>query len=71
MDVVKFVDSALGFCKEKINKALDIWESFDEDEKRLYIGCAAVVLTVIVVVSVAYSLGNAHGRRVAIEDEEF
>ena len=71
MDFVKVVDTAIDFCKDKINKAMDIWDSFDEDQKRLYIGCAAVVCVAIVVAAVAYGLGNAHGKRVALEEEDF
>lgn len=71
MDFVKVIDTSINFCKDKINKAMEIWDGFDEDQKRLYIGCAAVVLTVIVVVSVAYGLGCAHGKRVALEEEDF
>ena len=71
MDFVKVVDSTIDFCKDKINKAMDIWESFDEDQKRLYIGCAAVVCLVIVVAAVAYGIGNAHGKKMALEEEDF
>ena len=71
MDFVKVVDTTIDFCKDKINKAMEVWDSFDEDQKRLYIGCAAVVLTVIVIASVAYGLGSAHGRRAALEEEDF
>ena len=71
MDFVKVVDSTISFCKDKISKAVDIWESFDEDEKKLYIGCAAVACLVIVVAALAYGLGSAHGRRLSLEEEDF
>lgn len=71
MDFVQVVDSTIDFCKDKINKAMEVWEGFDEDQKRLYIGCAAVVVTVIVVAAVFYGLGSAHGRNAALEDEDF
>ena len=71
MDFVKVVDSTIDFCKDKIDKALDIWDGFDEDQKRFYIGCAAVVLAVIVVASIAYGLGSASGRRSVLDEEDF
>ena len=49
MDFVKVVDTAVGFCKDQINKAMDLWDSFDEDQKKLLIGCAVCVVAVIAV----------------------
>ncbi|WP_029231128.1 hypothetical protein [Butyrivibrio sp. VCB2006] len=71
MDFVKVIDGAVDFCKDKINKAMEVWDSFDEDQKKLLIGCAACVAVVIVVAGVAYGLGKARGQRIALEEEDF
>ncbi len=71
MDFVKVVDSAVGFCKDKIDKAMDIWEGFDEDQKKLLIGCAVAAVAVIVIASIAYGIGKAQGRKLAFEDDDF
>ncbi len=71
MDFVSVIDGTMDFCKTQINKVLDIWDSFDEDKKKLCIGIACAVALVIVVAGIAYGLGTAHGKRVALEDEDF
>ncbi len=71
MDIVNVFDTVVDFCKDKLDKAADIWDSFDEDKRKLCIGCACAVVAVIVVVGIAYALGTAHGKRVALEDEDF
>lgn len=71
MDFASVIDGAMDFCKTQINKALDIWDSFDEDKKKLCISIACAVALVIVVAGIAYGLGTAHGKRVALEDEDF
>ncbi|MBQ6415217.1 MAG: hypothetical protein IJI01_06550 [Butyrivibrio sp.] len=71
MDFVKIVDTTVDFCKTQIDKAMDIWDSFDEDQKKLLIGCAVCVAAVIVVAGIAYGLGKAQGKRIALEEEDF
>ena len=69
--VVNVIDTAIDFTKNTINKAMDIWESFDDDKKKLYTGCAIVAVCLIVIVGIAYSIGKAHGRSIALEEEDF
>ena len=71
MDFVKVVDTAVGFCKDKINKAMELWDSFDADQKKLLIGCAVCVVAIIAVAGIAYGLGKAQGKRLALEEEDF
>ena len=65
------IDTAVNFTKDTFNKVMDIWNSFDEDKKKLYIGCAIAVTCVLVVACVAYGIGTAHGRKVALEEDDF
>ena len=69
--VVNAIDTAVDFTKNTINKAMEIWESFDEDQKKLYIGCAIAAVCVIALVGIAYGIGKAHGRSIALEEEDF
>ncbi|MBQ3796441.1 MAG: hypothetical protein II842_09205 [Butyrivibrio sp.] len=69
--VVNAIDTAIDFTKNTINKAMDIWESFDEDKKKLYIGCAVAALCVIVIAGIAYGIGKAQGRKSSFEDDDF
>ena len=69
--VVNVIDTAVDFTKNTINKAMDLWDSFDDDKKKLYAGCAVAVVCVIVLVGIAYGIGKAHGRNIALEEEDF
>ena len=66
-----FIGTAVDFAKDKIDTVMDIWEGFDEDKKKLLIGCAIGAVCVIVVAAVAYSIGKRSGRRSAFEEEDF
>ena len=69
--MTEFLDAAISFAKEKIDKAMDIWEGFDDDQKKLLIGCAIAGVTVIVIASIAYGIGKSQGKRLALEEEDF
>ncbi len=72
MDILtNAIDTTISFTKETIDKALEIWDSFDEDEKKLYIGCAIAACCVIVVACLAYGIGKAQGRNLAFEEDDF
>ena len=47
--MTEFVDAAIEFAKDKLDQAMEIWDSFDEDKKKLLIGCAVAGVCVIVV----------------------
>ena len=66
-----FFGTAIDFAKEKIDTVMDIWEGFDEDKKKLFVGCAIAAVSVIVIAAVAYSIGKKAGRRIAFEEEDF
>ncbi|MBO6240287.1 MAG: hypothetical protein J6O61_05530 [Butyrivibrio sp.] len=69
--MTEFLDAAVTFAKEKIDRAMEIWDSFDEEKKKMLIGCAAVCVGVIVLASVFYGLGKARGKKIALMDEDF
>ena len=71
MGVKEVFDGAVDFGKEKIDKALSFWDDLDEDRQKLFIGCAVVVVSVIIIASVAYALGKSSGRRRAYLEEDF
>jgi hypothetical protein len=69
--VVNVIDTAIDFTKNTINKAMDVWESFDEDKKKLCTYCAVAAVCLIAIVGIAYAIGKAHGRSIAREEEDF
>ena len=71
MDIMYYVDSAIEYGKDKLNRLSDFWESIDEDRKKLLVGCAVVTVCVVVIASIAYSLGKSAGMRIAFEEEDF
>ncbi len=71
MDIMSVFNSAIDYGKDKLDKLTDFWESIDDDRKKLLIGCAIGVVCVVVVASIAYGLGKAHGARIAFEAEDF
>lgn len=71
MDIVKSIDTAIEFTKKQISRAVKFWNDLDEDKKKLCLGCAAAACLVIVAVGIAYGLGTAHGKKVALEEDDF
>ena len=71
MDIMNYVDSAIEFAKDKIDSVMAFWDSLEEDKKKLLIGCVVVSVSVIVIASIAYSIGKSQGRKLAIEEEDF
>lgn len=67
--MTEFLDAAISFAKDKIDKGLEIWEGFDENQKKLLIGCAIAAVSVILIASIAYGLGKSHGRKIALEED--
>lgn len=66
---MEFLDNAVSFAKDKIDYVMDKWEGLDEDKKKLFIGCAVVAVSVIVICAIAYSIGKSHGRRSVFEED--
>ena len=69
--VVNVIDTAVDFTKNTINKAIEVWDGFDEDKKKLCTCCAVAAVCLIVIVGIAYGIGKAHGRSIALEEEDF
>ncbi|MEE3494080.1 MAG: hypothetical protein VZR06_02890 [Butyrivibrio sp.] len=57
--MMEFIENAIDFGKKKLDKAIKFWNGLDDDKKRLYTVCAIVVVSFIVVASIAYSLGKS------------
>jgi hypothetical protein len=57
--MMEFIKNAIDFGKKKLDKAIKFWNGLDDDKKRLYTVCAIVVVSFIVVASIAYSLGKS------------
>ena len=57
--MMEFIENAIDFGKKKLDKAIKFWNGLDEDKKRLYTVCAIVVISFVVVASIAYSLGKS------------
>ncbi len=71
MDFKGIFDGMVEFATDKIDMVMDFWDGLEEDKKKLCIGCVVAAVAVVCLVSVAYSLGKAKGRRLAIEEEDF
>lgn len=71
MDFMGMIDSAIEFAKDKIDRVMDFWDSLEEDKKKLLIGCVVASVSVILIASIAYSIGKSQGRKIAIEEEDF
>ena len=64
-----FVDNALTFAKDKLEILMDKWDSLSEEKKRIFIGCAVVAVTVIIVAAIAYGIGKSNGKRSVFEED--
>lgn len=71
MNITECLDTAVEFAKDKIDRVLGFWNDLDENKKKLLIGCAIGAVSIIVVATIAYTLGKACGKRAAFEEEEF
>lgn len=71
MDFMGMIDSVVEFAKDKIDRVMDFWDSLEEDKKKLLIGCVVASVSVILIASIAYSIGKSQGRKIAIEEEDF
>ena len=71
MDITAVVGNVIDFTKDKIDRVMNYWDSIDEDKKKLVIGCSVAAVSIIVIVSIAYCLGKACGKKIALEDDEF
>ncbi len=71
MDFMGLIDGAIEFAKDKMDRVLDFWDGLEDDKKKLLIGCVVASVSVIVIASIAYSIGKAKGKRIAIEEEDF
>ena len=56
--MIEFVQNAVDFGKKKLDKAIKFWNGLDDDKKRLYTVCAIVVVSFVIVASIAYSFGK-------------
>lgn len=57
--MIEFVQNAVDFGKKKLDKAIKFWNGLDDDKKRLYTVCAIVVVSFVIVASIAYSFGKS------------
>ena len=48
---------------------MDKWDSLSEEKKRIFIGCAVVAVTVIIVAAIAYGIGKSNGKRSVFEED--
>ena len=49
--VVNVIDTAVDFTKNTINKAIKVWDGFDEDKKKLCTVCAVAAVCLIVMMA--------------------
>jgi len=71
MDFMGMIDSAVEFAKDKIDRVMDFWDGLEDDKKKLLIGCVVASVSVILIASIAYSIGKSQGRKLTIEEEDF
>ena len=61
--MIEFVQNAVDFGKKKLDKAIKFWNGLDDDKKRLYTVCAIVVVSFVIVASIAYSFGKSRREK--------
>lgn len=71
MDFMGLIDGAVEFAKDKIDRVMDFWDGLEDDKKKLLIGCVVASVSVILIASIAYSIGKSQGRKLTIEEEDF
>ena len=71
MEIMNLIDGSIDFFKERMDAAMESWNNLEEDKKKLVIGCVAVALTVVVVATIAYKIGKAHGQDQFFDEDDF
>ncbi len=71
MDFMEIFDDAIVFAKDKIDTAVEFWSDLDNDKRRLLIGCVIASVAVVALISIAYNIGKAKGRKLAFDEEDF
>ena len=71
MDFMGLIDGVVEFAKDKIDRVMDFWDGLEDDKKKLLIGCVVASVSVILIASIAYSIGKSQGRKLTIEEEDF
>ena len=66
---MEFLDNTINFAKDKLDILMDKWDSLSEEKKKLFIGCAVVAVSAIVICAIAYSIGKSHGKRSVFEED--
>ena len=69
--LMSIFDGTMEFAKSVLDVVTDFWNDLDEDKKKLFLGCVVAGVAIIAVASIAYGIGKAQGRRLAIEEEDF
>jgi hypothetical protein len=69
--LMSILDGTMEFAKSVLDVVTDFWNDLDEDKKKLFLGCVVAGVAIIAVASIAYGIGKAQGRRLAIEEEDF
>ena len=49
MDFMGYVDSAIDFAKDKIDRVMDFWDGLEDNKKKLLIGCVIASVSVILI----------------------
>ena len=71
MEFMDIFDDAITFAKDKIDTCVEFWDGLDSNKRRLLIGCVIGSVVVITLISIAFNLGKAKGRKLAFDEEDF
>ena len=71
MEIMNIFEDAIVFAKDKIDTAVEFWDGLDENKRRLLIGCVVGSVVVIALISIAFNIGKAKGRKLAFDEEDF